>query len=100
MSLTTLPSLPMEAIISYLDFYSIVSLANSHPCLAHLQPKEQLVIGRDFSIGGKGGHCEMPMHFPELYFEVRVETGGLSGIKMVWKWKSKVQYAKKILIFL
>ena len=42
----------------------------------------------------------MPMHFPELYFEVRVETGGLSGIKMVWKWKSKVQYAKKILIFL
>ena len=97
MSLTTLPSLPMEAIISYLDFSSIVSLANSHPCLAHLQPKEQLVIGRDFSIAAK-----MPMiwHFPELYFEVRVETGGLSGIKMVWKWKSKVQYAKKILIFL
>merc|ERR1719486_1693883 len=64
MSLTTLPSLPMEAIISYLDFSSIVSLANSHPCLAHLQPKEQFVVGKDFSIGGHGGCMPMP-HFPE-----------------------------------
>ena len=89
MSLTTLPSLPMEAIISYLDFSSIVSLANSHPCLAHLQPKEQFVVGKDFSIGGHGGCMPMP-HFPEVYFVVRVETGGLLAIKMVWEWKGNV----------
>ena len=55
MSLTTLPILPLEVIISYLDFSSIVSLANSHPSLAHLQPKEQIIIGENFYISGEGG---------------------------------------------
>ena len=87
MSLTTLPSLPMEVIISYLDFSSIVNLANSHPCLAHLQPKEQLVVGKDFFICGEGG-CTPEPHFLEVYFEV--ETGGLLAIKMVWQWRGKV----------
>ena len=79
----------MEAIISYLDFSSIVSLANSHPCLAHLQPKEQFVVGFDFFIGGRGGCVPRP-HFPEVYFDVRVDTGGLLAIKMVWEWKGNV----------
>ena len=52
MSLATLPFLPLEAIISYLDFSSIGSLANSHPSFAHLQPKEQIIIGKDFHISG------------------------------------------------
>ena len=89
MSLTTLPILPLEAIISYLDFSSIVSLANSHPSLAHLQPKEQNIIGEDFCISGEGGCTPMP-HFPERYFDVRVETKGLQSIKMVWEWKGLV----------
>ena len=77
----------MEVIISYLDFSSIVNLANSHPCLAHLQPKEQLVVGKDFFICGEGG-CTPEPHFLEVYFEV--ETGGLLAIKMVWQWRGKV----------
>ena len=89
MSLTTLPILPLEAIISYLDFSSIVSLANSHPSLAHLQPKEQIVIGEDFCISGKGGCMPMP-HCPKPYFDVKVETKGLLSIKMVWEWKGQV----------
>ena len=108
MSLTTLPILPMEVIISYLDFSSIVSLANSHPSLAHLQPKEQIVIGEDFCISGKCMH--MPHRhacLPEFqdlhtmiikqiqrqrqpYFDVKVETKGLLSIKMVWEWKGQV----------
>ena len=86
MSLTTLPILPMEVIISYLDFSSIVSLANSHPSLAHLQPKEQIVIGEDFNISGQGGQGGCP----QPYFDVRVETKGLLSIKMVWEWKGQV----------
>ena len=89
MSLTTLPILPLEAIISYLDFSSIVSLANSHPSLAHLQPKEQNIIGEDFCISGEGGCTPMP-HFPEPYFDVRVETKGLQSIQIVWEWKGLV----------
>ena len=85
MSLTTLPILPLEAIISYLDFSSIVSLANSHPSLSHLQPKEQIVIGEDFYISGQGGCMPMP-HCPEPYFDVKVETKGLLSIKMTWEW--------------
>ena len=100
MSLTTLPILPLEAITSYLDFSSIVSLANSHPSFAHLQPKEQIVIGEDFCISGVGrgarrGCIIMPMpHCPNLgpkpYFDVKVETKGLQSIKMVWEWKGRV----------
>ena len=88
MSLTTLPILPLEVIISYLDFSSIVSLANSHPSLAHLQPKEQIIIGEDFCISGEGGCTPWP-HIPEPYFDVRVETKGLQSIKMVWEWKGR-----------
>ena len=47
-----MPLLPMERIASYLDFSSLVSLATSTSSLAHLQPKEQLVKGEDFSVGG------------------------------------------------
>ena len=54
MSLTTLPLLPLEKIASYLDFSSLVSLAASTSSLAHLQPKEQLVKGEDFSVAGVG----------------------------------------------
>ena len=79
----------MEVIISYLDFSSIINLASSHPCLAHLQPKEQLVVGKDFLICGEGG-CTPEPHFPEVYFDVRVETGGLLAIKMVWQWRGRV----------
>ena len=79
----------MEVIISYLDFSSIVNLANSHPCLAHLQPKEQLVVGKEFFIGGEGGRTPEP-HFPAAYLDVKVETGGLLAIKMVWEWRGKV----------
>ena len=50
MNLTTLPLLPLEKIASYLDFSSLVSLAASTSSLAHLQPKEQLVKGEDFSL--------------------------------------------------
>ena len=67
MSLTTLPILPLEAIISYLDFSSIVSLANSHPSFAHLQPKEQIVIGEDFCISGKGGCMPIKKNALQLY---------------------------------
>ena len=84
-----LPILPMEVIISYLDFSSIVSLANSHPSLAHLQPKEQNIIGEDFCISGEGGCTPMP-HIPERYFDVRVETKGLQSIQIVWEWKGLV----------
>ena len=80
MSLTTLPILPLEAIISYLDFSSIVSLANSHPSFAHLQPKEQIVIGEDFFI------CRVALVVPHFDFDVKVETKGLLSIKMVWEW--------------
>ena len=85
MSLTTLPILPLEVIISYLDFSSIVSLANSHPSLAHLQPKEQIVIGEDFYISEQRGRMPVPP-----YFDVKVETKGLLSIKMVWEWKGQV----------
>ena len=112
MTLTTLPILPLEAIISYLDFSSIVSFSNSHPSFAHLQPKEQIVIGEDFCISGKGGCMHMPQRpkgvceylsqdFHKMiieqrqrqrqpYFDVKVETKGLLSIKMVWEWKSQV----------
>ena len=50
MSLTSLPLLPLEKIVSYLDFSSLVSLAASTSSLAHLQPKKQLVKGEDFSM--------------------------------------------------
>ena len=49
-SLTSLPLLPLDKIASYLDFSSLVSLAASASSLVHLQPKEQLVKGQDFSM--------------------------------------------------
>ena len=85
MSLTTLPILPLEAIISYLDFSSIGSLANSHPSFAHLQPKEQIIIGEDFCISAL-----QTGQRPKPYFDVKVETKGLQSIKMVWEWRGLV----------
>ena len=82
MSLTTLPILPLEIVVSYLDFSSLVSLANSTASLANLQPKEQHVIGEDFSIRGRAA--------VNPYLDVKVETRGLLGIKLVWEWKGQV----------
>ena len=82
MSLTTLPILPLEIVVSYLDFSSLVSLANSTASLAYLQPKEQHVIGEDFSIRGRAA--------VNPYLDVKVETRGLLGIKLVWEWKGQV----------
>ena len=86
MSLMTLPILPLELIVSYLDFSSLLSLANSHPSFAHLHPKEQLVIGEDFSVAGIGWLSQGEEH----YLDVKIETRGLLGIKMVWEWKGQV----------
>ena len=99
MSLTTLSILPLERIASYLDFSSLVSLAASTPVLVHLQPKEQLVKGEDFSVAGfdpdgiwdhdTSGQVYGPQPKPpepEPYFDVEVKTRGLLGIKLVWEW--------------
>ena len=91
MSLTTLPLLPLEEIASYLDFNSLASLAASTSSLAHLQPKEQLVKGEDFSMAGRSYRdSEERNYTPEPYFDVAVNTRGLLGIKMVWEWRGKV----------
>ena len=83
MSLTTLPILPLEEIASYLDFSSLVSLATSTSSLAHLQPKEQIVKGEDFSVAER-------KLVPETYFDVEVKNRGLLAIKMAWEWEGKV----------
>ena len=83
MSLTTLPILPLEEIASYLNFSSLVSLAACTSSLAHLQPKEQIVKGEDFSVAER-------KHEPETYFDVEVKTRGLLAIKMAWEWEGKV----------
>ena len=77
-----MPILPLEIVVSYLDFSSLVSLANSTASLAYLQPKEQHVIGEDFSIRGRAA--------VNPYLDVKVETRGLLGIKLVWEWKGQV----------
>ena len=85
MNLTTLPLSPLEAIASNLDFSSLVSLAKTNTNLAFLQPKEQHVVGQDFSVSG-------PYDGPDqTYFDVEVLTRGLVAIKMVWEWKDQVQ---------
>jgi len=100
MSLTTLPILPLEVIASYLDFSSLVSLSASTSSLAHLQPKQQIVKGENFSVAGinptyspkrisKKGISLQRSHHPEHYFDVEIETPGLLGIKMVWEWEGK-----------
>ena len=63
-----------------------VSLASTNTSLAHLQPKEQHVVGQDFSVSGPNdGHfC------PETYFDVEVLTRGLVAVKMVWEWRDQV----------
>jgi len=85
MSLSTLPLLPLEAVASYLDFSSLVSLANTNTVFAHLQPTEQLLTGQDFSLSGPrdGDFC------PETYFEVEVVSRGLVAIKMDWEWRDQ-----------
>ena len=88
MSLTTLPILPLEIVVSYLDFSSLVSLANSTASLAYLQPKEQHVIREDYSIAERA--ASNPSN-PSNYFDVKVETRGLLGIKLVWQWKGWVR---------
>ena len=94
MSLASLPLLPLEAIASNLDFSSLVSLANTNSSFAHLQPKEQHVVGQDFSANGPNdGHfC------PETYFDVEVLTRGLVAIKMVWEWKDQAKRVGFVLL--
>merc|ERR1711971_1407014 len=89
MSLTTLPILPLEVIASYLDFSSLVSLSSSTSSLAHLQPKQQIVKGENFSLAGIGWRSGKRKHDPEHYFDVEVKTRGLLGIKMVWDWEGR-----------
>ena len=64
-----------------------VSLASTNSRFAHLQPKEQNVVGRDFSVSGPndGDFC------PETYFDVEILTRGLVAIKMVWEWRDQVE---------
>ena len=100
MSLTTLPILPLEEIVSYLDYFSLVSLAASTSAFAHLYPKKQLVKGEDFSVAGispRGRYVRVGMegsekrkHEPQPYFDVEVKTQGLLAIKMAWEWEGKV----------
>ena len=92
MSLMTLPILPLELIVSYLDFSSLLSLANSHPSFAHLHPKEQLVIGEDFSVAGIRWQIRGLEHNPQHYLDVKIETRGLLGIKMVWEWITLIDH--------
>ena len=98
MSLTTLSILPLERIASYLNFSSLVNLAATTSSLAHLQPKEQLVIGEEFSVPGL---CSRSWRsdsdsdtesatVTDPNFDVEVKTQGLLGIKRVWECKGKV----------
>ena len=93
MSLTTLPILPLEKIASYLDFSSLVSLSASTSFLAHLQPKQQIVKGENFSVAGfhPFRNSAKQDRNPETYFDMEVKTRGLLGIKMVWEWEGKVR---------
>ena len=93
MSLSSLPLLPLEAVVSHLDFSSLVSLANTNTAFAHLQPTEQFLTGQDFSLSGPrdGDFC------PETYFEVEVVSRGLVAIKMDWEWRDQVNIFFKIL---
>ena len=87
----TLPILPLKVIVSYLDFSSLVSLSASTSSLAHLQPKQQIVKGENFSVAGFNPmYSQKRNHDPEHFFDVEVETRGLLGIKMVWEWEGKV----------
>ena len=81
----------LKVIVSYLDFSSLVSLSASTSSLAHLQPKQQIVKGENFSVAGfNPAYSEKRNHTPEHYFNVEVKTRGLLGIKMVWDWEGKV----------
>ena len=93
MGLTSLPFLPLEKITTYLDFSSLVSLAASTSSLAHLQPKEQIVKGENFSVAGFNPwrNSANQNRGPEPYFDMEVKTRGLLGIKMVWEWEGKVR---------
>ena len=105
MSLTTLPILPLEEIVSYLDYFSLVSLATSTSFLAYLYPKKELVKGEDFSVAGISPRRHglipseqrrgIPYYYsekrePEPQFDVEVKTRGLLAIKMAWEWEGKV----------
>ena len=80
--LTSLPSLPLEQIASYLSFADLLELAASSPALSHLQPRLQQVTGEDFSkTGPRGGDfC------PETYMDVAVLTRGLKSVAMSFLW--------------
>ena len=81
----------LKVILSYLDFSSLVSLSASTSSLAHLQPKQQIVKGENFSVAGFNPmYSQKRNHDPEHFFDVEVETRGLLGIKMVWEWEGKV----------
>ena len=82
---------PLKVIASYLDVSSLVSLSASTSSLAHLQPKQQIVKGENFSVAGfNPAYSEKRNHTPEHYFNVEVKTRGLLGIKMTWEWEGMV----------
>ena len=91
----------LKVIASYLDFSSLVNLSASTSSMAHLQPKQQIVKGENFSVAGfnptysqkrisQKGISRQRSHHPEHYFDVEVETRGLLSIKMVWEWEGMV----------
>ena len=75
----------LEAIASHLDLNSLVNLAKSTSSLAHLQPKEQLVVREDFSYWSEYSSD------PEPFLEVEVQTRRLLAIKLVWQWQGEWQ---------
>ena len=109
--LETLPVLPLEEIASHLGFedqvsnvklelfsetppranrmnYDLraqVSLASTHPNLLFLMPKEQNVVGVDFTKSGPydGHFC------PETYMDVPILTRGLISVKMSFRWQDQ-----------
>ena len=83
--MTRLPILALEAIASYLDFNSLVSLAKSTSSLAHLRPNKQLVAREDFSYWSEYSSD------PEPFVDVDIQTRRLLAIKIVWQWQGEWQ---------
>ena len=62
-----------------------MSLASTHPNLLFLMPKEQNVVGEDFTEDGPydGHFC------PETYMDVPILTRGLISVKMSFRWRDQ-----------
>jgi len=83
--LGALPDVPLRKIASFLPFEDAVQLSNMNPAWAHLQPTWQDIKGEDFKISGpRDGHFA-----PEIYFDIPIETAGLSTVIMSWEWQDQ-----------